>query len=129
MLLADDHATNQVVIRMMLEQFGVETVSVENGVEAVEAFTGGDFDVILMDMQMPVMDGLEATRKIRDLEMRSPRRRTPVIMLTANALPEHREASRAAGADGHLTKPIVVADLLAALNAVLAPEAEPRKVA
>ena len=75
------------------------------------------------------MDGLEATRKIRDLEMRSPRRRTPVIMLTANALPEHREASRAAGADGHLTKPIVVADLLAALNAVLAPEAEPRKVA
>ena len=128
-LLADDHATNQVVIRMMLEQFGVETVSVENGVEAVEAFTGGDFDVILMDMQMPVMDGLEATRKIRDLEMRSPRRRTPVIMLTANALPEHREASRAAGADGHLTKPIVVADLLAALNAVLAPEAEPRKVA
>ena len=128
-LLADDHATNQTVIRMMLEQFGADTHSVGNGVEAVEAFETGRFDVVLMDMQMPVMDGLEATRAIRAFERRTARARTPVIMLTANALPEHREASRAAGADGHLTKPIVVADLLAALNACVSPGADTRQVA
>jgi len=128
-LLADDHATNQTVIRMMLEQFGIESVCVDNGAEAVGAFRNGDYDVILMDMQMPVMDGLEATRKIREIEMRSARPRTPLIMLTANALPEHREASHAAGADGHLTKPIIVADLLAALNGAIAPEPEARRVA
>ncbi len=128
-LLADDHGTNQTVIRMMLEQFGIESVCVDNGAEAVGAFRNGNYDVVLMDMQMPVMDGLEATRKIREIELKSARPRTPVIMLTANALPEHREASHAAGADSHLTKPIVVADLLAALNGAIAPEAETRRVA
>ncbi len=117
-LLADDHATNQTVIRMMLDEFGAETVTVSNGAEAVEAAKGRDFDVILMDMQMPVMDGLEATRRIRRMEAEAGARRTRIIMLTANALPEHREASRAAGVDGHLSKPVTVADLMTALEAV-----------
>ncbi len=116
-LLADDHATNQTVIRMMLDEFGAETVTVSNGEEAAAAAAGADFDVILMDMQMPVMDGLEATRRIRRREAECGAARTRIIMLTANALPEHREAGRAAGADGHLSKPVTVSDLLAALEA------------
>ncbi|HEY5070839.1 MAG TPA: ATP-binding protein [Caulobacteraceae bacterium] len=128
-LLADDHLTNQAVVRMMLEQFGASTTTVSNGAEALEAMESEDFDVVLMDMQMPVMDGLAATREIRAREAKSARRRTPVVMLTANALPEHREASRAAGADGHVSKPITVADLLAALNRALEAPAELREVA
>jgi two-component system, sensor histidine kinase len=106
-LVADDHATNQMVVKMMLDQFGIDTVIVDDGLKAVEALRGGAFDAVLMDMQMPVMDGLEATRLI--------------LMLSANALPEHRLAGEAAGADGHVTKPITVAGLMGALNAVLEP--------
>jgi signal transduction histidine kinase/AmiR/NasT family two-component response regulator len=118
-LLADDHATNQAVVRMMLDQFGVETLAVDNGLEAVEAVRANRFDAVLMDMQMPVMGGLEATRLIRREEAAAGRARLPVVMLSANALPEHREAGRAAGADGHVAKPVTVAALMAALNAVL----------
>jgi signal transduction histidine kinase/AmiR/NasT family two-component response regulator len=118
-LLADDHPTNQIVVRMMLDQFGIETVTVDNGAEALHAMEQDRFDVVLMDMQMPVMDGLQATREIRRREA-SGHPRTPVIMLSANALTEHQEASRAAGADLHLSKPITVADLSNALETVLA---------
>jgi signal transduction histidine kinase/ActR/RegA family two-component response regulator len=118
-LVADDHATNQTVIRMMLDQFGVEVVLVDNGLEAVERLERETFDLVFMDMQMPVMDGLEATRTIRKIELASGRRRTPVIMLSANALPEHVEASRLAGADDHVSKPVTAASLLAALSAAL----------
>jgi CheY-like chemotaxis protein len=72
-------------------------------------------------MQMPVMDGLEATRVIRQEEAASGRPRTPILMLSANALPEHRLAGERAGADGHVAKPITVAGLMGALNAVLEP--------
>jgi signal transduction histidine kinase/AmiR/NasT family two-component response regulator len=118
-LVVDDHETNRTVVRMMLEPFGVETVAAANGAEAVERVRGEAFDAVLMDMQMPVMDGLEATRTIRAEEAASGRRRTPVIMLTANALPEHCQASLAAGADGHVSKPVTATELLAALNAAL----------
>jgi len=118
-LVADDHATNQTVIRMMLDQFGVDVVLVDNGAEAVERLERETFDLVFMDMQMPVMDGLEATRAIRKAERVTGRRRTPVIMLSANALPEHIEASRLAGADGHVSKPVTAASLLAALNTAL----------
>ena len=99
-----------------------------NGAEALEAMEREDFDIVLMDMQMPVMDGLAATREVRAREARSQRRRTPVIMLTANALPEHREASRAAGADGHVSKPVTVADLVGALNQALEAQEDLREV-
>ncbi|HEY3811763.1 MAG TPA: MHYT domain-containing protein [Caulobacteraceae bacterium] len=127
-LLADDHPTNRKVVALMLGQVDVDLVQVENGEQAVAAFRDGGFDVVLMDMQMPVMDGLSATRAIRDHERAQGLTATPVIMLTANALPEHLEASRAAGADRHLTKPVGAAALLGAL-AEAAEAAERRKAA
>ncbi|MGH6986950.1 MAG: ATP-binding protein [Caulobacteraceae bacterium] len=126
-LLADDHITNQTVIRMMLTELGAETTTVDNGAEAVEAARQGGFDLILMDMQMPVMDGLEATRRIRRAESEAGERRARIVMLTANALPEHREAGRLAGADGHLSKPLTVAALVAALEEAVAGTLEDEK--
>ncbi|MEW5686976.1 MAG: PAS domain-containing protein [Pseudomonadota bacterium] len=118
-LLADDHPTNRKVIELMLEGLA-EIVSVENGAEALMAMGTDIFDVVLMDMQMPVMDGLEATRRIRETEAAAGRPPTPLIMLTANALPEHVAASLAAGADRHLEKPVTFGELVEAMNEALA---------
>jgi PAS domain S-box-containing protein len=118
-LLADDHPTNRKVVQLMLDGLA-EVVCVENGREALMAFGARPFDLILMDMQMPVMDGLAATRRLRESEQAAGRARTPIIMLTANALPEHVAASLAAGADRHLEKPVTLASLLEAMNEVLA---------
>ncbi len=107
-LLADDHPANRKVIEIMLGGVDTELATVEDGQAAVAAFADGGFDLVLMDMQMPVMDGLSATAAIRAMEATERRARTPIIMLTANALPEHVEAARAAGADGHLSKPITL---------------------
>ena len=111
-LLADDHATNRKVVELILAQAPVELTAVENGAQALDAYRGGDFDLVLMDMQMPVMDGLEAIREIRQHEAVLGREATPIIMLTANALPEHVASGVAAGADRHLSKPFNAADLL-----------------
>jgi signal transduction histidine kinase/ActR/RegA family two-component response regulator len=105
-LLAEDHPTNQKVVQLILESVGVELVIVENGLEALKALKAETFDVVLMDMQMPELDGLSATTLLRDHEAETGKPRTPVIMLTANALDEHVAASHAAGADAHLSKPI-----------------------
>ena len=118
-LIADDHPTNRTVVELMLQQLGADHLSVEDGAAAVLAFEHGVFDIVLMDMQMPVMDGLRATRAIRDHELRAGRRRTPILMLTANALPEHVAASRQAGADGHVAKPLTGASLFEAIAAAL----------
>jgi signal transduction histidine kinase/CheY-like chemotaxis protein len=118
-LVADDHATNQLVVRMMLESFGIEAVEVSDGAQAVDALRREGFDAVLMDMQMPVMDGLDATRLIRSEERLTGRSRTPILVLSANALREHRDAALAAGADGHVAKPVTVAGLMSALNGVL----------
>jgi signal transduction histidine kinase len=104
-LLADDHPTNRKVVELILKTIGASLTSVENGEEAVSAFAAGDFDLVLMDMQMPVMDGVTAVRRIRLLEAGREASSVPIIMLTANALPEHVEASLASGADYHLGKP------------------------
>ena len=120
-LVVDDHDTNRTVVRMMLDQFGVSTVTAANGLEAVGMVRREAFDLVFMDMQMPVMDGLEATRIIRDEERADNRPRIPVIMLSANAMPEHRQAARAAGADGHVSKPVTVTALITALNEALSP--------
>jgi PAS domain S-box-containing protein len=119
-LFADDHPTNQRVVQMILETQGAEVVTVSDGAEAVAAFRAGAFDLVLMDMQMPVMDGLTATRAIRTQELTAPERgRTPVVMLSANAMSRHREDALAAGADLHLPKPITAAALLTGIAAVL----------
>ncbi len=119
-LLADDHATNRAVVQLILDSVGVELVAVENGAEAVDAFKAQDFHVVLMDIQMPVMDGLTAVRLIRDYEQSAGRRPTPIVVLSANAMPEHLAGSAAAGADDHVAKPVVSAVLLAALDKALA---------
>jgi len=121
-LLADDHPTNRKVVELILAQVCVELTSVEDGLAAVEAFAAGAYDAVLMDMQMPGMDGLTATRAIREHELSRGLTPTPIFMLTANALAEHLEASRRAGADRHLTKPITADKLLGAL-ADLEPQA------
>ena len=111
-LLADDHPVNRKVVEMILAQANIELTSVENGAEAVQASRDGDFDIVLMDMQMPVMDGLTATREIRLNEAAMGLSRTPIVMLTANALAEHIASAEAAGADRHLAKPFDAAELL-----------------
>jgi len=120
-LVADDHPTNRKVVELILGAPDVEIVAVVNGAEAVAAYQQRPFDLVLMDMQMPVMDGLTAIGAIRRLEADGGRRRTPVLMLTANALPEHIQASREAGADGHVTKPITARSLTDAVTAALRP--------
>ncbi len=116
-LVADDHPTNRKVAELMLSGMA-EVVTVENGREAVEAASREVFDLIFMDMQMPVMDGLTAIRTIRSSG--SPGRNVPIIMMTANALSEHVQASHEAGANVHLAKPITGESLLDAINQALA---------
>ena len=116
-LLADDHPTNRTVVQVMVGHLGVDLVTVENGQQACEAFEAHPFDVVLMDMQMPVMDGVTAVRRIRLFEQLGRRAPAYVVMLTANALPEHEELSSRAGADVHLAKPIEASKLVAALQA------------
>jgi PAS domain S-box-containing protein len=111
-LLAEDHPTNRRVVELILGAAGVELTCVENGADAVDAFRDRAFDLILMDMQMPVMDGLTAIGEIRRLEQIVGADPTPICVLTANAMPEHVSASLEAGADGHLSKPILADALL-----------------
>ncbi|WP_293459463.1 PAS domain S-box protein [Phenylobacterium sp.] len=106
LLLAEDHMVNRMTVELILEHLPVEIVAVEDGRQAVEAFRRDTFDLVLMDMQMPVMDGLTAIRLIREMEAREHRPRTPICVLTANAMTEHHEAAHDAGADAFITKPM-----------------------
>lgn len=120
-LLAEDHPTNQRVVQLILAGHPVELITVEDGAQAVAAFERDRFDVVLMDMQMPGMDGLTATRRIRNLEAaRAANAHTPIIMLSANAMSQHRDQALEAGADIHVPKPITAASLLAGIQTVLA---------
>lgn len=112
-LVADDHPINRKVAELMLSGVA-EVVSVVDGQEAVDATSNSVFDIILMDMQMPVMDGLTAVQRIR--ASTSSCRDVPIVMMTANAMREHVEASRSAGADVHLAKPITAQSLFAAMD-------------
>ena len=108
-LLVEDNAINQRVARRFLERLGCEVQVVGDGAQAIEAFQRGTFGFILMDMQMPVMDGLEATRQIRELE--AGRVRTPIVALTANAMMGTLERCLEAGMDDYLTKPLDISRL------------------
>jgi signal transduction histidine kinase/ActR/RegA family two-component response regulator len=114
-LVAEDHPTNRKVIEIVLEPFGVDLTMVEDGEAALRALDEASFDAVLMDMQMPVMDGLSATRAIRAREAASGAPPILVIMLTANAMEEHIAAAHAAGANLHLAKPLHPTQLLEAL--------------
>ncbi|MBX3480024.1 MAG: response regulator [Caulobacter sp.] len=120
-LLAEDHPTNQKVVRLILEAAGVRLDIVETGLAALERLSVQAYDVVLMDMQMPEMDGLTATRRLRERERATGQPRTPVIMLTANALDDHVRSSLEAGADAHLSKPVRADSLLAAVATALEP--------
>ncbi len=120
-LIAEDNPVNHKVAVMLLDQLGYSAKWAQNGKEAVELWRRGRFDVVLMDIQMPVMNGIRATREIRRLEDGTGRR-TPIIALTAHALKEDRDRCMAAGVDGYLTKPIVLDDLCEALNQFVVPE-------
>jgi CheY-like chemotaxis protein len=115
-LVVDDNEINRQVLGLMLDSAGIEHAEAEDGRVGVEAATTGGFDAILMDIQMPVMDGFEATRRIRAWETGSGRPRMPIYIVSANGLQEHVEAGIAAGADGHLNKPVSVAQLLGVLE-------------
>jgi signal transduction histidine kinase/ActR/RegA family two-component response regulator len=119
-LAAEDNSVNQLVLRTLLEQVGLAPVIVENGAQAVSAWRCGDWDLILMDIQMPVMDGPSAVRLIREEELASGRARTPIVALTANAMTHQIESYRAAGMDGVVAKPIDVAELFRAIGALSA---------
>jgi signal transduction histidine kinase/DNA-binding response OmpR family regulator len=118
-LLAEDNQVNQQVALAMLRKAGHTVRVVANGVDAVAAAGSEDFDIVLMDVQMPVMDGIEATRQIRALP--PPRGRVPVVALTADAMTGAREYYLAAGMDDYLAKPIRAAALLAKLAALVTP--------
>ncbi|MCU0909516.1 MAG: ATP-binding protein, partial [Rhodobacteraceae bacterium] len=105
-LVADDNATNRLVMRHLLARVGAEVTEAADGAEAVAALAARRFDAVLMDMVMPVMDGPSAARAIRMAERIGQGARTPILALTANALPEQVQACLGAGMDGHLAKPV-----------------------
>ena len=111
-LLAEDHPVNRRVVELILGAAGASLTSVENGADAVNTAKCETFDLILMDMQMPVMDGLTAIAQIRALEATGEVVTTPIYVLSANAMPEDIAKSMAAGADGHISKPIEATRLL-----------------
>jgi PAS domain S-box-containing protein len=111
LLLVEDNAVNRELIKIMLEPFGVDVETANDGVAGVEAMRQGQFDLVLMDVQMPVMDGLTATREIRAMEG-ARGAATPIVAMTANVLPEQIANCLAAGMDDHLGKPINPAKLL-----------------
>jgi two-component system sensor histidine kinase/response regulator len=107
-LLVEDNIVNQKVARRFLERLGCEVTLAENGVESVTAWERDAFEIVLMDVQMPVMDGYTATREIRDRERGQGRGRVPIVALTANAMTGQLERCLEAGMDALLTKPIAV---------------------
>ncbi len=120
-LLAEDNLVNQRLAVGLLEKYGHEVCVVNNGRECVEAFQNGKFDAVLMDVQMPEMDGLEATRVIRDLESNQDQKnqsdnRLPIIAMTAHAMIGDRERCLTAGMDDYVAKPIRIKELMAALG-------------
>ena len=117
-LVAEDHPTNRKVVEVVLEPFGVDLTMVEDGAAALAAAESQSFDAILMDMQMPIMDGLTATRAIRAREAAQGLSPVLIIMLTANAMEDHIASAHAAGANLHLAKPLHPVLLLEALAGV-----------
>ena len=109
-LLAEDNLVNQRLVKRLLEKAGHTVVVVGNGREAVESLKNDTFDMVLMDVQMPEMDGLEATRAIREVE-KTTQAHIPILALTAHAMRGDQDKCLAAGMDAYLTKPLQPADL------------------
>ena len=114
-LLVEDNAVNRIIATKLLEKRGHVVIAVENGALAVEATATDHFDIVLMDVQMPVMDGLTATAHIRTRE-HTTGVHLPIIAVTAHALDQDRQRCLAAGMDDYLPKPIRTSDLFAAIT-------------
>jgi signal transduction histidine kinase/CheY-like chemotaxis protein len=121
-LVAEDNPTNQLVLRALLAPVGIDPVIVGDGQQALIAWRRGEWDVILMDVQMPVMDGVTATRMIRDEEAASGRARTPIVGVTANVMTHQVKGYRAAGMDDVVPKPVEFRRLVEAIEASLPAE-------
>ena len=117
-LLAEDNPTNTLIVQTVFEMVGLSIHCVENGRLAVEASATERFDLILMDVQMPVMDGLTAIRQIRAAEASSGRLPSRIYTVTTNCSPQDMRASLEAGADGHINKPLKPELLLRALASI-----------
>jgi signal transduction histidine kinase/CheY-like chemotaxis protein len=118
-LLAEDHPVNRRVVRLILDPIGVDVVEACDGADAVRRYAEQPFDVVLMDIHMPVMDGLTATKAIRQIEASQGRKPARVVMLTADAGESHRRAAKAIGADDHMPKPVQRERLIASVLSVL----------
>ena len=127
LLIADDSSDNRLLLRNYLKDGGYAITFAADGKQAVNAFLSGEFDLILMDTKMPVMDGLEATSAIRAIERDGGRFRTPIVSLTANALQSGIEAARNAGCDAHLSKPISRQTLLSTIEGYSVSDVQPMK--
>src|SRR5690606_38761645 len=110
-LVAEDNSISTKVIRGMLNKLHLQPDTASNGEEALRAIQAQPYDLVLMDCEMPVLDGFEATRQLRSWEGSHGRPRTPVVALTAHILSEHRERAREAGMDGHMAKPVELSQL------------------
>lgn len=115
-LVAEDNSISTKVIRGMLRKLNLEPDTVSNGEEALAALREQHYDLVLMDCEMPVMDGFTATRELREWEAREQRPRTPVVALTAHILGEHKDRARLCGMDGHIAKPVELSQLRELLN-------------
>lgn len=110
-LVAEDNSISTKVIRGMLGKLNLEPDTASNGDEALQAMKAYAYDLVLMDCEMPVLDGFSATEQLRDWESTTQRKRTPIVALTAHILAEHKERARLAGMDGHMAKPVELSQL------------------
>jgi len=116
-LLVEDNILNQRIVTLTLKKFNHEVIIANNGVEAIDHFKKQNFDVVLMDIMMPVMDGLEATLKIREIESQNNiDKRTPIIALTANTMDNDKEKCLSFGMDEFMTKPFDIEKLNSIFN-------------
>jgi two-component system, sensor histidine kinase and response regulator len=130
-LLVDDSEDNCLLIKAFLKKTAHRLTLAANGHEGLQKFKAAPFDLVLMDMHMPLMDGYTATREIRRWEANHHQRRTPVIALTANAMREDEQASLEAGCDRHLTKPLTrqrLLETLATIPITATPEPSPDRM-
>lgn len=110
-LVAEDNSISTKVIRGMLSKLSLQPDTASNGEEALEAMKSTAYDLVLMDCEMPILDGFTATERLREWEAEEQRRRTPVVALTAHILSEHKERTREVGMDGHMSKPVELSQL------------------
>ncbi|MFQ5674182.1 MAG: response regulator [Nitrospinales bacterium] len=119
-LLVDDTPMNLVLETKMLSRKGHDVFAVESGREALAAFQEDRFDVVLMDMRMPGMDGLETTRKIRELESANNTAAVPIIAMTANDMESDKQKCLEAGMDGFISKPLAIREVLSHIEEIVA---------